>query len=272
MSDAFRDAQGLPIRSLAGLNSLPEAERDAACLDLLPDELFARFHIDRRQPVDAEGRLLFTVEGLPGTRSLEVRLQHQFGARDPVLYVHLADTPNNQIIVLLLVVNDPDSPRFDVDRDWKGERTKFGTLSRNLEAELAAMQAGLAPGQVRRGLKMSRALLAAFEVFVARLGHEMFFLEPLGYHAAYLFERYGCAYSQGRRKMAWIHQEFQPGGALFERLDGSTPFRLPGAQTSVRGRSWAIHDGVLGEPFSDVHMYKRVGEHAGMCTFPDATW
>jgi hypothetical protein len=272
MSDAFRDAQGLPIRSLAGLNGLPQAERDAACLDLLPDELLARFHIDRRRPVDAEGRPLFTVEGPPGVGSLEVRLQHRIGARDPVLYVHLGDTPNNQMIVLLLVVNDPDSPRFDVDRDWKGERTKFGTLSRNLEAERAALQAGLAPGQVRRGLKMSRALLTAFEVFVARLGHELFFLEPLGYHAAILFERYGCAYSQGRRKMTWIHQEFQPGGALFERLDGSTPFRMPGAEQSVRGRSWAIHDGVLGEPFDDVHMYKRVGEHAGVCTFPDAAW
>ena len=134
------------------------------------------------------------------------------------------------------------------------------------------MQAGLAPGQVRRGLRLSRTLLGTFETFIARLAHEMFFLEPLAYHTAVLFERYGCAYSQGQRLMAWIHAQFQPGGELFARLDGSTPFRQPGAHSTVRGRAWAIHDGILGEPFADVHMYKHIGQHAGVCTFPDAAW
>ncbi len=272
MSGRFQDASGRPIRSLAGLNNLPAAEREAAYRSLLPDEVFTRFGINRADPVDAEGRPLFAVQGIPDTGSVEISYYHQASARDPLIYVHLADTPNNQIIVLLLVVNDPDAPRFDVDRNWKGERTKFGTLSRNLEAELAAMQAGLAPGQVRRGLKLSRSLLATFEVFVTRLGHDLFFLEPLAYHNAILFERYGCAYSQGHKKMAWIHQEFQPGGVLSSRLDGSTPFRRPDAFRTVRGRSWAIHDGVLGEPFTGVHMYKGVSRDAGLCTFPDAVW
>jgi hypothetical protein len=272
VSERFLDASGRPIRSLAGLNGLPPAERDAIYLSLLPDDLFAYFHLDRARPIDDQGRPLFVVDGPPGTGSVELRFYHQAGARDPVVYAHLADTPNNQIIVLLLVVNDPDAPRFDVDRDWTGERTKFGTLTRNLEAEVAAMQAGLGPGQIRRGLKLSRPMLAGFETFVSRLGHEMFFIEPLAYHTAILFERYGFTYSRGLKQMNEIHREFQPGGALFNRLDGSTPFRMPGAEKTVRGRSWAIHDGVLGEPFSDLHMYKRVGRQAGICTFPDATW
>jgi hypothetical protein len=134
------------------------------------------------------------------------------------------------------------------------------------------MQAGLAPGQVRRGLKLTRKLIPLFETFVSRLGHQIFFLEPLAYHNALLFERYGCAYSQGRAKMEWINREFVPGGVLYLRLDGSTPFRRSGAERTIRGRSWAIHDGLLGEPFGDVHMYKRVGVLAGLCTFPGADW
>lgn len=272
MTEPFRDATGRPIRSLVGLNSLPEAERRAIYRTLLPDEAATRFGIDPAALVDAEGRSLFGVEAASGTGSVEVAFRHRADAPDPVIFVHLADTPNNQIIILLYVVNDPNSPRFNVDRDWSGARTKFGTLSRNVEAEVAAMQAGLAPGQVRRGLRLSRTLLASFEVFINRLGREMFFLEPLAYHTAILFERYGCTYSQGLKKMKWIHQAFQPGGELFARLDGSTPFRAPGAEKTVRGRSWAIQDGILGEPFTEVHMHKRIGQNAGVCTFADAVW
>ena len=100
----------------------------------------------------------------------------------------------------------------------------------------------------------------------------MFMLEPLAYHTAILFESYGCAYSIGKKQMDLIHMEFQPGGELFKRLDGSTPFRKPGMEQTVRGRSWAIHDGILGEPFTNIRMYKRVGVEAGVITFPNAKW
>jgi hypothetical protein len=119
---------------------------------------------------------------------------------------------------------------------------------------------------------MARKMLPNFEHFISRLGHEMFLLEPLAYHSAILFESFGCGYSQGRRRMERFHQEFQPGGKLFQRLDGSTPFRQPGAEKTVRGRSWAIHDGILGEPYTDYHMYKHVGKHAGVSTFPNYVW
>jgi hypothetical protein len=72
--------------------------------------------------------------------------------------------------------------------------------------------------------------------------------------------------------MEWIQKEFASGGLLSRRLDDSTPFRRRGAGKSVRGRSWAIHDGILGEPYGNVKMYKRVGIHAGVVTFPDAAW
>jgi hypothetical protein len=173
---------------------------------------------------------------------------------------------------VLFVVNDPASERFETDRDWRGERTKFGTFRRNIPEEIRAMEAGLAPGQVRRGLRLSRALIPIFESFVRRLGHDYYLMEPLTYHNAILFERLGCNYVQGLRKMQWINWAFQPGNPLQEALDSSTPFRRPDAWRTVRGRSWAIHDGILGEPWHGIKMYKRVSKHAGVDTFPGGPW
>ncbi|HSQ15589.1 MAG TPA: hypothetical protein VLQ94_04705, partial [Candidatus Binatia bacterium] len=61
---------------------------------------------------------------------------------------------------------------------------------------------------------------------------------------------------------------FRSGGLLCGRLDGSTPFRRPSFGLTVRGRSWAIHDGILDEPWESPKMYKTVGENAGVDTFP----
>ncbi len=69
-----------------------------------------------------------------------------------------------------------------------------------------------------------------------------------------------------------IQAGFAPGGALQQRLDGSTPFRQPGAECSIRLRSWAIHDGLLGEPFTGATMYKMIGESAGLNTCTGCTW
>jgi acetoin utilization protein AcuC len=174
--------------------------------------------------------------------------------------------------VLLYILNDPESPRFDVDRMPDGSPTRFGTLKRNLDAETAAMESGLAPGQVRRGLRLLRSATDAFEQFVISLGHDMFFIEPLYYHNAVISERHGYAYQIGKRRMESIHAGFQEGGELRQRLDGSNSFRSAQAANSIRLRSWAIHDGILGEPFTDVTMYKRVGKAAGISTTPGCEW
>nr|MBI2903976.1 hypothetical protein [Chloroflexota bacterium] len=194
------------------------------------------------------------------------------GAPDPLLYFHLTDTLNQQIHVLLTVLNDPQSPRFNVDKMPDGGRTHFGVFKRNVAAEVAATQAGLAPGQIHKGLRALTPLTEAFEAFVQRLGHSMYFVEPLFYHNAVIFERNGFAYQQGRRWMQSLNTRFSPGGDLPARLDGSTPFRMAEAAHSIRGRSWAIHDGILGEPFTGVTMYKRIGQPAGISTFPEGNW
>ena len=94
----------------------------------------------------------------------------------------------------------------------------------------------------------------------------------LYYHNAVIFERYGFNYQMGKRLMNSIQAGFQAGGDLSLLLDGSTPFRRPDAANSIRRRSWAIHDGILGEPFTNVTMYKRVGVSAEVNTTPGCNW
>jgi hypothetical protein len=262
--------QELDLYSIGQVNSLPLAQMLQVYRHLVPLEIPLRFGIDPETLADREGHSLFECQ--PGISSVELSLRHVWDAEDPVLYVQLADTPNNQIEVTMFILNDPYSERFDIDRLPDGTLTYFGTLTRNIEAEVRAMEAGLAPAQVHRGLGATRRLAPTLEQFVAVLHHDAFYIQPLAYHNAILFERLGFAYMLGLGRMEWIHKEFGAGGLLHQRLDGSTPFRRPGAERSVRGRSWAIHDGILNEPYSDVKMYKRVGIHAGVVTFPNAAW
>jgi acetoin utilization protein AcuC len=72
--------------------------------------------------------------------------------------------------------------------------------------------------------------------------------------------------------MERIQKGFSKEGDLLPLLDGSTPFREPGMANSIRLRSWAIHDNLLGEPFTDVSMYKRVGKSAGINTSNHCDW
>ena len=260
----------LELFSIAQANKLPHEQRLQVYRRLVPLQVLLRFGIDPQSLADSEGRSLF--ECRPGVSSVEISLRHAWNAKDPVLYLQLADTPNNQIEVLLFIVSDPHSERFNTDRLPDGTPTYFGTLARNIEEEARAMEAGLAPGQVRRGLRVIRRLAPVLGHFVASLHHDTYYIQPLAYHNAILFERLGFAYVLGLGRMEWIHKEFAPGGLLFERLDGSTPFRRSGAERCVRGRSWAIHDGILGEPYTGVKMYKRIGIHAGVVTFPHAAW
>lgn len=263
---------GVQIHSLFQANELPDPVKEGIYRHLLPAAVLVEYGIDPETLCDGSGNRLVTITCPEGTALAQIDVRHAPGAPDPLLYLELSDNRLNQIEILLFLVNDPDAERFDTDRDWHGERTKFGTFRRNIDEEIRAMEAGLAPGQVRKGLRLSRSLVPLFERFVQRLGHDHYLMDPLAYHNAVLFERLGFNYLQGLRKMQWIHLGFQPGGLLHERLDGSTPFRSPDAWQTVRGRSWAIHDGILDEPWSGVRMYKRVSKHAGVDTFPGGRW
>jgi hypothetical protein len=246
---------------------MAKREREALLSVLLPRRLLEMFSIDPETFLNDKGiRCVRFVcpERMP---FFQVNLQRDPGDRDAVYFLDVSTSPFGQMEISFVVVNDPDGERFDIDVDEHGQDTYFGTARRNVPEEIRAMQAGLSPGQVRRGLKAMKDLVACWEEFFGRLGHTFFFLEPLTYNSAILYERSGFQYLQGSEKMKEIDREFRPGGALFARLDGSTPFRMPGQHGSVRGRSWAIHDGILDEPWESPKMYKTIGVHGGASTF-----
>ncbi len=258
-------------RTVGGINQLPHEEKREIYKRIIPVQLFDKFHLSRSL-FDSQGNDLITLKGDPGQSDAEMYLFHVIGFPDPIFYGHITDTINGQIHILLYVLNNPDSPRFNIDRQVDGTPTLLGAVTRNLEQELLAMEYGLAPGQVRAGLHLMLPGALQFEEFVHSLGHTIYFVEPLYYHNAIIFERYGFAYQKGRKLMEEINTGFQPRGRLYKAMDGSTPFRDPKGQNSIRKRSWAIHDGILGVQFSGVTMYKRIGINARLNTSKDCKW
>jgi hypothetical protein len=262
----------VPLRAL---NQFSPGAKKRLYRPLLPPELLVRFGINPitwRGP-DGDNHVRLVAPEEKGLVKLEA--YHRVDARDPFAYLELVDNNFNGINVVLVVINDPASPRFDTDISAEGERTLFGTVHRNREAEAAAMAAGLAPGQVHQGLRTTSLALQQLQGFLALLGHESFAAEPLTYATAILFESRGFSYMSGRRLMEEIDQEFQPRGRLHAALDGSNPFRQPGQAETIRGRAWAIHDGILeaiGKSWNNVRMVKRLGHDAGINTFPDAVY
>lgn len=257
--------------SIASSNQLPVKEKEALYSRFIPDVLLQQFDIDPDFH-DAEGRSLLTFNYNAGTTDVVLDLRHKYGDQDPLLYTHLTDTMNGQIHVLLYIVNNPHSPRFNVDTMPDGTPTEFGLFRRNLLEEEKALLAGLTPGQVRRGLRLLKHSIPAFDEFVQMLGHDVYFIDPLYYHTAIVFERYGFSYQKGQQLMQRINNGFQPGGDLYSMLDDALPFRQISFHRSIRGRSWAIHDCILGELFTDVVMYKTIGKNAGLNTFANAKW
>lgn len=256
--------------SIASLNRIPHQEKREIFLKLIPHEVLNRFNIPPNL-IDNQGRDLISISGEAGSQSIEVLIFHKFGFDDPLIYSHLTDTLNNQIHVLLYIMNDPSSPRFDTDRMPNGTKTIFGTEVRNLEAEKAAMENGLLPGQIRKGLSLLKEAVESFEGFIENLGHNIYFVEPLFYHNAITFERYGFNYQSGRKRMEQIHSDFSSDKFISTKVEGNL-FRKPEAKTSLFFRSWAIHDGILGEPFTYVTMYKMIGKKFKINTAPGLSW
>ncbi len=264
----------LPI-SIRAINSLPEPAKRRIYRTLIPTSLLTRTGIN---PITWQGRdgnpqVVLVAEPEKGLVNLAIKDAPD--SPDIFFNVELADNSFNGIDLNLLLLNDPASPRFRTDYDDEGKPTYFGTVRRNLAEEERAMRAGLAPGQIRASLSASQLFFQQLDTCLSFLSHHAVTLEPLTYASAWVFERRGFAYMRGHQLMDDIQREFQPGGKLHAALDGSTPFRQPDQWRTVRGRAWAIQDGVLsvlGTRWNDVRMVKQVGHHAGVNTFPDASY
>ncbi len=249
------------------INRMPVPEREALLSILIPRRLLEMFSIDPvtfRNPPGEECVKFTCPEDMP---FFQIDVRRNPGDQDAAYFLDVSTSAFGQMEISFIIVNDPDGERFEIDRDENGHETYFGTARRNIPEELRAMEAGLAPGQVRRGLRMMGEMVVCWDAFFGRLGAGFYFLEPLGYNSAILYERAGFQYVKGKESMIRIDRQFGPGGELRALLDGSTPFRRPEHARTVRGRAWAIHDGILGEPWESPKMYKTIGVHAGVSTF-----
>jgi hypothetical protein len=264
------------IDSILDLNALPWTLREQIYVRLVPEELLARFGVSRGTLRNGDGDRPVRIAAPDDGSWARVELRQRRDDRDPVLLVDIAMSAFGVPELTFVQVNDPLAPRYGVDRDADGQDTMLGTVSRNLDEEARALEAGLGPGQVRSGLRMLGRVLECMDGFCRLLGREFYLVEPLFYHSAILYERQGCNYLMGRELMDEIHAGFAEGGPLRQRLDGSTPFRRPGFEASVRGRSWAVHDGILTGTrlggWSGVKMYRVPGRHATVSTFPGGSY
>lgn len=261
--------------TLKQINDLPENIKQRVYRNLIPPLLLTRFDIDPITWTGAnkEQRVFLTADS--GSEKVFISARTSASEEDEFFVLELADNMLNGIDLNLLLLNNPASARFNTDKDEHGSPTMFGTVRRNLTEESRAKEAGLAPGQVRNSLSASKIVLDQIDTFLATIGQRAYFLEPLTYASAWVFEKRGFAYVRGHKLMATIHQEFQPGGTLHKALDDSSPFRKPTQWDNVRGRAWAIHDGILDTletNWDKLRMVKQIGKHAGANTFPNAIY
>jgi hypothetical protein len=257
-----------PHRNIHDLNQLQQDVKERVYSLLIPDPVFDSFGIDRRTFANRDGEKVVSIKAPAKSTFAVTEVREHPQDQDCIFLLEIEDTAFFKIDINFLIINDPHAPRFNTDIDEEGRRTKFATVRRNIPEEVRAMEAGLAPGQVRKGLRLFKYFAPLAAAIVYAMGQDMIIAEPLAYNNAIIFESYGFNYIRGRRRMEEINAGFQPGGELFQKLDGSTPFRQPGAEKTVRGRSWAIHDGILGEPWRGIEMYRRM-QPSNVCTFPD---
>ena len=273
ISQLIGDAS-LPV-TIRALNSLPENPKLRLYRTLIPIQVLAEFDINPRTWKNPEKLQQVKLDAEHGSDKVKISAWYGDDPQNEFFYLELADNQYNGIDLNFLIVSNPLSPKFRTDLDDAGMDTLFGSVRRNLAEEEKAMQAGLAPGQIREGLRSSSIVFTHIESFLTMMAHHAFSLEPLTYVSAWIFEKRGFAYSKGHQLMDTIHKEFQPGGELNKALDGSTPFRQPDQWKTVRGRAWAIHDGILqviDKRWDDLKMIKQVGRHAGANTFPSAEY
>jgi hypothetical protein len=269
--------EGLGVGSIPEINALPHEVAEALYARLVPDELLDRFGISPTTLCDKDGARLVRVTCPADQPWARVEVRSTPEDRDPALLVDVEMSPLSVPELAFVQITDPMGVRYAIDRHPDGRDTLFGTAARNIDEERRAMRGGLAPGQVRRGLRLLSRVLDSMEGFCRLIGKEIYLIEPLFYHSAILYERRGCGYLMGRDIMEDIHAGFSNGGALHKALDGSSDFRSPEAALTVRGRSWALHDGVGervwgGASVSGVKMYKAAGRLAGVDTFPGASY
>jgi hypothetical protein len=264
---------------ISRLNRLPEPEKKSIYKLLIPEKIFRLFEIDAETGRNLNGEAVVRCECAAGTAEASVEVKQSPDDLDPIFYIEVADAKDLlQLYWYFIQINDVRVPRINTDVTPDGRSRWLFWDIRNIPEELKALQAGLAPGQVRPGLRLTDDLNHCLDRFCNALGLTSIYMEALFYNTAIIFERNGFRYLRGEKMMRRISEEFQRGGRLYNLLDNS-PFRQKSFADTVRGRSWAIHDGILDDladpeirGWVPPRMYRMVGEYHGINTCPEGCW
>ena len=145
------------FRSLLQINHLPREEREAIYRRLIPEAIFTTFGIDAGTFTDRAGNRLVEFNGPPDQDMIWIGVRAHVDDADCAYLIKLQATAYGDIELAFIIINDPRSERFSIDRDPEGRSTHLGTTGRNIPEEVRAMRAGLTPGQTRRGLRLLAA-------------------------------------------------------------------------------------------------------------------
>ncbi len=205
ISQLIGDAS-LPV-TIRALNSLPENPKLRLYRALIPVQVLAEFDINPRTWKNPDKLQQVRLEAEAGSDKVKIAAWYGEDVRNEFFYLELADNQYSGIDLNFLVANNPLAERFRTDVDDTGNETLFGTVHRNHGEEEKAKGAGLAPGQIREGLRSSSIVFNHIETFLTMMSHHAFFLEPLSYVSAWIFEKRGFAYSKGHQLMDIIHKK-----------------------------------------------------------------
>ena len=272
--------KGVAMAWIERISRLNQYQKEGLYRNLIPPSLYHDFGINPLNFCNKEGLKVVRFFCPEGDRTCLVEIKVD-DIEDPIYSIQLSDSMDPTMIEWdFLVVNDPESRQFSTNVGQDGKDTLFGWASRNIIEEGKAVEAGYFPGQVRKGLGLTREAVQRLDFFCRIFDIKSIKLEALFYHNAITFERCGFSYFDGYKQMKRINDLFQPGGELFKKLDNSNPFRKPEFAQSVRGRSWAIHDGILKviedellcEGWISPVMYRMIEKPRAMTTFPDPVY
>ncbi len=162
----------------------------------IPKELIQKFNLPELTRI----RELLQFRFAEGSSDVEMRLYHQAGFQDPVLYAHLTDTLNGQIHVLLYILNDPNAPRFNVDKMPDGSPTRSGPLSDTSKQREPRWKTGFT-GRFAVDYDYCSLLPRHSRSSSPASVTKCISSNRLYKRNAVIFERYGFAYQWGRRQM-----------------------------------------------------------------------
>ena len=91
--------------------------------------------------------------------------------------LELQDNSTNGIDLNLILLNDPSAEKFDIEHDEQGNRTHWGTVTRNLAQE-ARDARGLAPPRCGRGMGFPARCCNSWMCFLRFVRGRPFRLNP----------------------------------------------------------------------------------------------